>query len=81
MGPQLFLALGVNGELRGREKEDGVTITNSGGNTTYLSPGIQVVAAPHWVFEVTYQKAVYHNLYGTQTGEDYKAAGGVTYLF
>lgn len=81
MGPQLFLALGVNGELRGREKDNGVTIADSGGNTAYLSPGIQVVVAPHLVFEFTYQKAVYHNLYGTQMGEDYKAAGGVTYLF
>lgn len=80
-GPQLFLALGVNGELRGREKENGETVTNSGGNTAYLSPGIQVVAGPRLVFEFTYHKAVYHNLYGTQLGEDHKASGGVTYLF
>lgn len=81
LGPQIFLALGVNGELREKEKTDGVTDPNSGGHTAYLSPGLQIVFAPHWVFELSYQHAVYHNLYGTQLGETYKANGGVTYLF
>lgn len=81
VGPQLFLALGLNGELRAREKEEGVRVDDSGGNTIYLSPGIQVVVAPHWAFEFSYQHAIYHNLNGTQLGENYKAIGGVTYLF
>ncbi|MBI3755222.1 MAG: transporter [Deltaproteobacteria bacterium] len=81
LGPQIFLALGVNGELRGKETVDGATDPNSGGNTTYLSPGVQLVFAPHWVFELSYQHAVYHNLNGTQLGEKYKTTGGVTYLF
>lgn len=79
--PQMFVALGINGEVREREKEDGVTVTDSGGNTIYLSPGLQLVLAPHWVYELSYQHAIYHNLYGTQLGETYKAIGGVTYLF
>jgi hypothetical protein len=79
--PQLFLALGINGEVREREKEDGVTVPDSGGHTIYLSPGLQLVFAPHWVIDLSYQHAVYHNLYGTQLGETYKAIGGVTYLF
>ncbi|MEK7313648.1 MAG: transporter [Deltaproteobacteria bacterium] len=81
IGPQIFLALGVNGELRDREKEEGVEEKNSGGHTAYLSPGVQIVLAPHWVFEVSYHQAVYHNLYGKQLGENYKANGAVTYLF
>ncbi len=80
-GPQLFLAIGVNGELRDKERVNGAIDPNSGGNTTYLSPGIQVVVAPHLVFELSYQYAVYHNLYGTQLGENYKMSGGVTYMF
>jgi hypothetical protein len=79
--PQLFAALGINGEVREREKEDGVTVPDSGGNTVYLSPGLQLVLAPHWVVELSYQRAIYHNLNGTQLGESYKAIGGVTYLF
>jgi hypothetical protein len=79
--PQWFVALGINGEVRDREQENGVTVVDSGGNTTYLSPGIQLVFAPHWVVDISYQHAVYHNLYGTQLGETYKVVTGVTYLF
>lgn len=78
---QLFLALGINGEIRGKEKEDGVELSNSGGHTVYLSPGIQVVMAPHWVVELSYNHPIYHSLNGIQLGEDYKISGGVTYLF
>lgn len=79
--PQLFLALGLNGELRGKETADGVEDPNSGGHTVYLSPGVQVVVAPRWVFELSYQQAVYHSLNGIQVGENCKVNGGVTYLF
>ena len=79
--PQLFAALGINGEVRAREKEDGVTVPDSGGNTVYLSPGLQLVLVPHWIVELSYQRAIYHNLYGNQLGETYKVVSGVTYLF
>jgi hypothetical protein len=77
----IYLSMGLNGELRGKEEEDGIEVANSGGNTVYLSPGAQVSIADHLVFELTYQHAVFHDLNGTQLGEDYRAAGGVTYLF
>jgi hypothetical protein len=79
--PQVFVALGINGEVRQREKEDGAAVPDSGGNTVYLSPGLQLVFAPHWIVEFSYQHAIYHNLNGTQLGETYKAITGVTYLF
>ncbi len=79
--PQVFVALGINGEARGREKMDQMPVEDSGGNTAYLSPGFQVVFAPNWVIELSYQHAIYHNLYGTQLGETYKVVSGVTYLF
>lgn len=81
LSAQLFFSIGLNGELRQREKVNGVEDVNSGGHTIYLTPGVQVVAAPHWVFEFSYQHPVYHNLYGTQLGEDYKVNGAATYLF
>jgi hypothetical protein len=81
MKPQFFVALGLNGEVREREKIDGDTIPDSGGNTIYLAPGLQLVFAPRWVVELSYQHAVYHNLNGTQLGETYKVVSGVTYLF
>lgn len=79
--PQVFLALGLNGEVREQETEDGVTVPDSGGNTVYLSPGVQLVLAPHWVADLSYQRAIYHNLKGNQLGETYKVVSGVTYLF
>jgi hypothetical protein len=79
--PQWFVALGINGEVREREREDGMIVADSGGNTAYLSPGVQLVLAPHWVVDLSYQHAIYHNLYGTQLGETYKIITGVTYLF
>jgi hypothetical protein len=54
---------------------------DAGENTVYLTPGLQLVLAPHWVADLSYQHAVYHNLYGTQLGETYKVVSGVTYLF
>ena len=81
LSTQLFCSLGLNGELREREKVAGAEDVNSGGHTIYLTPGVQVVAAPQWVFELSYQHPVYHNLYGTQLAEDYKVNGAVTYLF
>jgi hypothetical protein len=79
--PQYFLSLGINGEIRDREKVEDVTVDDSGGNVVYLTPGAQLVLAPHWVIELSYLHAIYHNLYGTQLGETYKAVSAVTYLF
>jgi hypothetical protein len=79
--PQFFAVLGVGGEWRGKETIAGATEENSGGNTVYLVPGLQLTLAPHWVFDLTYQAAVYHDLGGTQLGETSKTVGGVTYLF
>src|SRR3972149_10978901 len=78
---QLFVAIGVNGETREREKENGAEVINSGGSTIYASPAIQLTLPPHWVAEIQYQHPIYHNLYGTQLAEDYRFVGGVTYLF
>jgi len=79
--PQVFLALGINGELRQQEREDGAAVPDSGGNTVYLSPGLQLVLAPNWVVDLSYQHAIYHHLKGTQLGETYKVVSGITYLF
>jgi hypothetical protein len=51
--PQWFAALGLIGELRDRETTEGDpdTYMNSGGNTIYLPPGLQLVLVPHGVIE------------------------------
>jgi hypothetical protein len=42
---------------------------------------VQVNFAQNWVFEFSYQHAVYHDLNSVQLGEDYKVFGSLTYLF
>lgn len=78
---QVFLAFGLNGETRQREKENGVALADSGGSTIYLSPAVRLALPPRWIAEIQYQHPIYHNLYGVQMGEDYRLVGGVTYLF
>ena len=78
---QVFLSMGLAGETRQRELENNVKVFDSGGTTLYATPGLQINFAEHWVTEFTYQHAVYHNLFGTQLGEDYKLFGSLTYLF
>lgn len=80
-GPQIFLALGLNGELRGAEEENGVELPNSGGHTLYLTPGAELRLAPAWVFEISYGEPVHHDLNGIQLAEDYKVNSAITYLF
>ena len=45
---------------------NGDTDPDSGGNTVYLTPGLQVGLVPHWVLELSSHHAIYHNLNGTQ---------------
>ncbi len=79
--PQFFLTLGLSGELRGHERQDGFVDPNSGGNVVYASPGVQVFLTPAFTIEFSYQQAVYHNLYGQQLGEDYRLMSGLQILF
>lgn len=77
---QAFVSLGLAGETREREEEGNVEVQDSGGTTLYATPGLQINFASHWVTELSYQHGVYHNLFGTQLGEDYKVFGSLTYL-
>ncbi|MGQ0657438.1 MAG: hypothetical protein ACT4NU_04975 [Chromatiales bacterium] len=77
----VFLSFGVAGELRGKEKEGGETLADTGGHTVYLTPGVQVNFGEHWVAELSYHHAVYHDLNAVQLGEDLKVFGSITYLF
>lgn len=76
-----FVSFGVNGEWRGHEDEDGTEVVDSGGHVVYLTPGLQVMIGAKLILEATYQAAVFHDLDGTQLGEDYKATASLTYLF
>lgn len=77
----LFLALGLNGEFRGKEEINGQTIANTGGEVLYLAPGLQLMLSRHFILETSLLYPVYHNLNGNeQLGEDLKTFFGVNYL-
>jgi hypothetical protein len=80
-GTFFFATLGLNGEWRGREIQDGLPDEDSGGNVLYVSPGVQVMFTPALSLEATYQYAVLHALNGRQLGEDYRILTGLQLLF
>jgi hypothetical protein len=77
---QFFAALGVNGEWRGREREDGIADENSGGNVTYVTPGFQIYFSPIISFEASFQYPIIHALNGEQLGEDFRMTCGLQVL-
>ncbi|MFQ5652069.1 MAG: transporter [bacterium] len=78
----LFLALGLSGEVRGREEIDGQTIANTGGEVFYLAPGVQMMLSRRLIVEASFLYPFYHNLNGEeQLGEDSRTSFGVNYLF
>ena len=77
--PALFGALGVRGEWRGYELQDGRRIDNSGGDVTYLAPGMQVFFSPRVSFDATVWIPFIHALNGSQLGETVKVLAGFQY--
>jgi hypothetical protein len=77
---QLFATLGLYGELRGRERQDGIPIPSSGGNVLFLSPGLQFFLTPSITLEASYHLPVLHALNGSQLGEDYRIMAGVQFI-
>lgn len=77
----LAATLGLCGELRAKETQDGTLLDDSGGSVLYLSPGVQWIASERISFEASYHLPIYHYLGGTQLGESYRMMGGVQYLF
>lgn len=77
----LFGSMSFVGELRGMESKDGVTLDDTGGNTTYIAPGAVYFVTKRISVEASYQYPFLHNLNGTQLGETYRIVAGAQYLF
>jgi len=80
-GVQFFGVVGLTGEWRGREIQDGTPDENSGGNVAYISPGAQVFFTPSVSVEAAFQYPVVHALHGEQLGEDFRIMTGIQLLF
>jgi len=79
--PTFFATLGALGELRAHEKMNGAEDPNSGGNVTYIAPGIQIYFNPSFSFEASYQYPFLHQLNGDQLGETFRIMSGLQYMF
>ncbi len=77
----LFASIGMNGEWHGREKQSGSEVANTGGNTTYIAPGLQFLVTTALSLEASYQYPFIHSLIGKQLGETYRFSGGIQYVF
>ena len=84
-GPTVSLALGIAGEWRGDETQDGANIGGNG-HVVYLNTGLLFIPHPKWILELNYRPAIYHDLPASPTGEeqmgeDYKTVLSLTHLF
>jgi len=77
----IFLNAGFYGEFKERESMDDAVIDNSGGNTLYISGGIDYFLSPSVLFGLQLQKPVYYHLYGIQDGETFRVKSGVQFMF
>lgn len=75
----VYAALGIAGEYRQHEQLNGQALDDTGGNTLYLTPGLQVFFRS-LVFEVAFWRPIGRDLNGRQLGESFKTFAGVTYL-
>ncbi len=69
-GPNVFLGLELNGEYSARNKLNGTTLRNSGGNRILLSPTIVAFLTRNWTLEASVQFPMVENLNGNQPDED-----------
>jgi hypothetical protein len=79
-----FASLGMRGEWRGYELQNGQPLDNdslgwSGGNMVYIAPGAQVFFTPSLSLDATVWVPIIHALYGNQLAETIRAIVGIQY--
>lgn len=77
---QLNLVLELNGEYVQKDKSNGSIVKDSGGNTLFLSPGIQL-ATKRWVLETSVQLPIIQDLNGSQLETDYTVVTSLRLTF
>ncbi len=77
---QIYLVLEANGKTTRRAVSDGMELSDTGGTTVFLSPGIQLITR-RAIYEASIQIPVIQNLNGGQVETDYVAAAGIRIQF
>lgn len=77
---QFNAVLEFNGEWKQKNQDESGSIADSGGNTIFLSPGLQI-AAKRFVVETSVQIPVVQDLNGSQVETDYVIVTSLRYTF
>jgi hypothetical protein len=77
---QLNLYLELNGTYSKKNEQNGLEMADSGGNTLFLSPGIQFIPGRAFLVEASLQIPIAENLNGTQLETDYAFMVGFRWL-
>lgn len=56
-------------------------LTDTGGHTLFLAPGLQLIPVPNWALETSFQVPIVRELRGVQLGPDWTVAIGVRAAF
>ena len=76
-----FACLALMGETHSAEKQHSIEVSNTGGTTLFLSPGVRCLVNSSLAIEAGFDYPFYHDLRGSQLGESYRFSGGVQYSF
>ncbi|MCZ6905474.1 MAG: hypothetical protein O7F56_07400, partial [Acidobacteria bacterium] len=80
-GKNLFLVGELNGEFFTRNRMQGVSVANSGGNILFFSPGVQFLPTRQIVLEFAAPVPIYRDLNGLQPKPTSTFIMGIRYLF
>lgn len=80
-GPELYLGAELNGELRGKDQQNGTTFDNSGGNRIFVSPTAVFFLFRNLTFENSVQIPVYQNLNGIQPEDGIRFVVGLRFQY
>ena len=77
----VFLVLELNGAVTEKAEAGGRKVTDSGGHSIFISPGIVYLPIPQLILETSIQVPILQNLNGRQLAPDFSMVVGARYLF
>ncbi len=73
--------LEFNGAVEQPASRSGDPLTDTGGHTLFVAPGLQLIPLPNWAIEASFQLPVVRELRGVQLGPDWALAIGARTVF
>ena len=76
----LFVVLEVNSFIEGRSTRDGMEVLGTGGESVFISPGVEIFLRRNLIMELSVQLPVYQKLNGHQLSKDWVFVAGFRYI-